>query len=69
MCFYLHLTSVPWIIGHGHIGSQLSVLAEALGMSIIFFDKINLMALGTDKQIPTLEALLQSADFRYLPCA
>ncbi|MCJ1428974.1 D-3-phosphoglycerate dehydrogenase 2 [Sticta canariensis] len=51
------------IIGYGHIGSQLSVLAEAMGMSVIFFDVVNLMALGTAKQIPTLEALLRSADF------
>ncbi|PBP23841.1 D-isomer specific 2-hydroxyacid dehydrogenase [Diplocarpon rosae] len=51
------------IIGYGHIGSQLSVLAEAMGMSVIYYDVINLMALGTAKQVPTLEALLNEADF------
>ncbi len=51
------------IIGYGHIGSQLSVLAEAIGMSVIFYDKVYLMALGTAKQVPNLEVLLQSADF------
>jgi D-3-phosphoglycerate dehydrogenase len=51
------------IIGYGHIGSQLSVLAEAMGMSVIFYDVVNLMALGTAKQVPTLKALLESADF------
>ena len=51
------------IIGYGHIGSQLSVLAEAMGMSVIFYDAVNLMALGTAKQVPTLKALLESADF------
>ncbi|KAM3074328.1 D-3-phosphoglycerate dehydrogenase 2 [Clarireedia jacksonii] len=35
------------IIGYSHIGSQLSVLAEAMGMSIIYYDIVNLMALGT----------------------
>jgi D-3-phosphoglycerate dehydrogenase len=51
------------IIGYGHIGSQLSVLAEAMGMSVIYYDVVNLMALGTAKQVPTLEALLSGADF------
>ncbi|KAL8874535.1 MAG: hypothetical protein Q9174_000122 [Haloplaca sp. 1 TL-2023] len=51
------------IIGYGHIGSQLSVLAEAMGMTVIFYDAVNLMALGTAKQVPTLAALLGGADF------
>ncbi|KAI4257174.1 MAG: hypothetical protein LQ352_001765 [Teloschistes flavicans] len=51
------------IIGYGHIGSQLSVLAEAMGMTVLFYDAVNLMALGTAKQVPTLAALLQGADF------
>ena len=51
------------IIGYGHIGSQLSVLAEAMGMSVIFYDAVNLMALGKAKQVPTLKALLAGADF------
>lgn len=51
------------IIGYGHIGSQLSVLAEAMGMSVIYYDVLNLMALGTARQIPTLQALLNQADF------
>jgi len=51
------------IIGYGHIGSQLSVLAEAMGMSVIYYDVVNLMAMGTARQVPTLEALLNEADF------
>ncbi|KAJ5179634.1 hypothetical protein N7492_002844 [Penicillium capsulatum] len=51
------------IIGYGHIGAQLSVLAEAMGLSVIFYDVINLMALGTARQVDTLEALLAEADF------
>ncbi|KAL8835457.1 MAG: hypothetical protein Q9176_006898 [Flavoplaca citrina] len=51
------------IIGYGHIGSQLSVLAEAMGMTVVFYDVVNLMALGTAKQVPTLETLLGVTDF------
>lgn len=51
------------IIGYGHIGAQLSVLAEAMGMRVIFYDVVNLMALGTAIQVPTLEALLAQSDF------
>ncbi|KAI1809167.1 D-3-phosphoglycerate dehydrogenase 1 [Poronia punctata] len=51
------------IVGYGHIGSQLSVLAEAMGMSVIYYDVVSLMALGTARQVPTLKALLSQADF------
>ncbi|KAJ5095156.1 hypothetical protein N7532_007447 [Penicillium argentinense] len=51
------------IIGYGHIGAQLSVLAESMGMSVIFFDVINLMALGTARQVETMEELLGQSDF------
>ncbi|KAJ9235613.1 hypothetical protein DTO271D3_2595 [Paecilomyces variotii] len=51
------------IIGYGHIGSQLSVLAEAMGMSVIYYDVVNLMAMGTARQVPTLEDLLRASDF------
>ncbi|MCJ1337445.1 Phosphoglycerate dehydrogenase ser3 [Bachmanniomyces sp. S44760] len=51
------------IIGYGHIGSQLSVLAEAMGMSVVYYDIVNLMALGTARQLPTLDSLLEQADF------
>lgn len=57
------LTLLLGIVGYGHIGSQLSVLAEAMGMNVIYYDVVNLMALGTAKQVPTLEALLNTADF------
>ena len=57
------LITIPGIIGYGHIGSQLSVLAEAFGMTVVFYDAVNLMALGTAKQLPSLQALLRAADF------
>jgi D-3-phosphoglycerate dehydrogenase / 2-oxoglutarate reductase len=51
------------IVGYGHIGSQLSVLAEAMGMDVIYYDVISLMGLGTARQVPTLNDLLKQADF------
>lgn len=51
------------IVGYGHVGSQLSVLAEALGMHVIYYDVFNIMGLGTAKQVKSLDALLQDADF------
>ncbi|KAK6094619.1 D-3-phosphoglycerate dehydrogenase 2 [Batrachochytrium dendrobatidis] len=51
------------IVGYGHIGSQLSVLADSLGMSIIFYDILQIMPLGTAKPVSTLKELLNTADF------
>jgi D-3-phosphoglycerate dehydrogenase / 2-oxoglutarate reductase len=51
------------IVGYGHIGSQLSVLAEAMGMNVIYYDVVNLMAMGTSRQVSSLEQLLKNADF------
>ncbi len=51
------------IVGYGHIGSQLSVMAEAMGMSVIYYDVMNLMALGTARSVASLEELLKQADF------
>lgn len=51
------------IIGYGHIGTQLSVLAESFGMSVIYYDVIPIMPLGTARQVETLQELLSRADF------
>ena len=51
------------IIGYGHIGSQLSVLAESFGMRVLFYDVINLMPLGRARQVESLEELLSKSDF------
>jgi D-3-phosphoglycerate dehydrogenase / 2-oxoglutarate reductase len=50
------------IVGYGHIGSQLSVLAEALGMSVVFYDIEARLALGNARPLATLDALLETAD-------
>lgn len=51
------------IIGYGHIGSQLSVLAEAFGMRVAYHDALNIMPMGTAQQVDTLEELLAISDF------
>jgi D-3-phosphoglycerate dehydrogenase len=51
------------IVGYGHIGSQLSVLAEAFGMRVLYYDVLNLMPLGTATQVQDLDSLLSQADF------
>ena len=50
------------IVGYGNIGSQLSVIAEALGMNVVFFDNAEKLALSNATKMPTLESLLNVAD-------
>lgn len=50
------------IVGYGNIGSQLSVLAEALGMTVYFYDTAEKLALGTAKKLSTLDELLAISD-------
>ncbi len=54
------------IVGYGNIGSQLGVLAEGLGMRVIFHDVVTKLNLGNARQVDTLEELLQEADV--VPC-
>ena len=50
------------IIGYGHIGSQLSVIAEAVGMQVYFYDIENKLPLGNAQQVASLDELLSSCD-------
>ncbi len=50
------------IIGYGSIGTQLSVLAEALGMQVVFFDVVTKLPLGNARQVPALKELLAQSD-------
>ncbi len=50
------------IIGYGNIGSQVSVLAEALGMKVIFYDAETKLPLGNASDSKTLKELLQQSD-------
>ena len=50
------------IIGYGSIGSQLSVMAESLGMEVIFYDTVTKLPLGNANQVGSLKELLNKAD-------
>lgn len=50
------------IVGYGNIGSQLSVLAEALGMHVLFYDIEEKLALGNAQRCATLNELLEASD-------
>ncbi|MDG1121667.1 MAG: phosphoglycerate dehydrogenase [Glaciecola sp.] len=50
------------IIGYGHIGTQLSILAEHLGMRVQFFDIEDKLVLGNATQVKTMKELLNTSD-------
>lgn len=50
------------IVGYGNIGSQLSVVAEALGLSVVFYDTAEKLALGNARRMDSLEELLDVSD-------
>lgn len=51
------------IVGYGHIGSQVSVLAESMGLNVQFFDTSKKLPLGNATPIESLEKLLKTSDF------
>ena len=50
------------IIGYGNIGTQLSVLAEALGMKVLYYDREEKLALGNATKCKSMAELLEQAD-------
>jgi D-3-phosphoglycerate dehydrogenase len=50
------------IVGYGNIGTQLSVLAENLGMSVVFYDTAEKLSLGNARRADSLDELLDVAD-------
>jgi len=50
------------IVGYGSIGSQLSVLAESLGMQVIYYDVVTKLPLGNARQVGTMDELLATSD-------
>ena len=50
------------IVGYGNIGSQISVMAEALGMHVVYFDILTKLPLGNARQIRDLSELLAQSD-------
>lgn len=51
------------IIGYGNIGFQTGVLAEALGMNVIYYDIVSKLSVGNAKCVPSLICLLKESDF------
>lgn len=50
------------IIGYGHIGSQVSVLAEAMGMKVLFYDVMPKLSLGNAQAARSMDELLKKSD-------
>jgi D-3-phosphoglycerate dehydrogenase len=50
------------IVGYGNIGTQLSVIAESLGMSVYFYDVADKLAIGNARRCSTLQELLESVE-------
>lgn len=50
------------IVGYGNIGMQLSVIAEGLGMRVLFHDVVNKLPIGNARQVDSLDELLAHAD-------
>ena len=50
------------IVGYGSIGSQLSVLAESMGMKVFLHDSVTKLPLGNANQVDSLEALMRECD-------
>ncbi|MGO8970772.1 MAG: phosphoglycerate dehydrogenase [Myxococcaceae bacterium] len=51
------------VVGYGHIGSQVSILAENLGMRVVFYDIAAKLPLGNSQPVKTLDVLLEQSDF------
>lgn len=51
------------IVGYGHIGSQVSVLAESMGLKVVFYDTKKMLPLGNARSVSSLDELLKISDF------
>ena len=51
------------IVGYGHIGSQVGVLAESLGMRVLYYDTTAKLPMGNNTPVASLTELLGAADF------
>ncbi len=50
------------IVGYGHIGTQVSILAEAIGMRVLYFDIIETLPIGNARPVKSLKELMSRAD-------
>lgn len=51
------------IVGYGHIGSQVSILAEGMGLQVVFYDAVKKLPLGNARMVSSLSDLLAVSDF------
>jgi D-3-phosphoglycerate dehydrogenase len=51
------------VVGYGHIGRQVGVLAEAMGMRVVFHDILTQLPMGNNEPVGTLDELLERSDF------
>jgi D-3-phosphoglycerate dehydrogenase len=51
------------IVGYGHIGRQVGVLAESLGMQVLFYDIVQQLPMGNNREVDSLKQLLAASDF------
>jgi D-3-phosphoglycerate dehydrogenase len=51
------------IVGYGHIGRQVGVLAEAMGMRVVFYDRMTKLPMGNNRAVGSLAECLAEADF------
>ena len=51
------------LVGYGHIGQQVGLLAEALGLRVIFSDLMTRLPLGNSRQVESMKAVFEQADF------
>lgn len=50
------------IVGYGHIGTQVSIMAESMGLRVLYYDVEPKLPLGNAKQVDTLDDLLKESD-------
>lgn len=51
------------IVGYGHIGRQVGVLAEVFGLNVVFYDIVSRLPMGNNRPASSLEELLELSDF------
>lgn len=51
------------LVGYGHVGSQVGVMAEALSIKVLFYDTVSIMPIGNAVAVTSMSELLAQSDF------